>query len=125
VLANWQDKPANLRRLAAQLGLGLESLVLLDDTAFERALAEAVHSPDRARKLRETGRFNLPAGANPVLSCASLAGTFGRQPVEGLVCAGGMGGNLVRLRVSMPKVAPTLADAPGFASAIVASLRAR
>lgn len=32
---NWQDKPSNLRALAAQLNLGLDSFVFLDDSAFE------------------------------------------------------------------------------------------
>jgi FkbH-like protein len=32
---NWNDKPANLRALAAELGLGLDSVVFLDDSAFE------------------------------------------------------------------------------------------
>ena len=32
---NWDDKPSNLRRLAAALNLGLDSMVFLDDSAFE------------------------------------------------------------------------------------------
>lgn len=32
---NWQDKPSNLRALAAELNLGLESLVFIDDSDFE------------------------------------------------------------------------------------------
>jgi FkbH-like protein len=35
VKVNWDDKPANLRALAAELGLGLESIVFLDDSRFE------------------------------------------------------------------------------------------
>jgi hypothetical protein len=121
---NTRQRAAALVRLTprgAELPDGIASAEA--STAFERALAEAVHSPDRARKLRETGRFNLPAGANPMLSCASLAGTFGRQPVEGLVCAGALGGNLVRLKVTMPAQQPPLADAQGFASAMVQALQ--
>ncbi len=91
--------------------------------AFTQALNDAVHSPDRARKLHETRRFTLPAGATPALSCATLAGTFGRQPVEGLVCAGAMGGNLVQLKVTMPAQQPPLADAQAFATAMAQALR--
>jgi FkbH-like protein len=36
--ANWDDKPTNLRRIAADLSLGLDSFVFLDDNPMERAL---------------------------------------------------------------------------------------
>jgi len=36
--ANWQDKPANLRAISEALSLGLDSLVLLDDSPVERGL---------------------------------------------------------------------------------------
>ncbi|HYZ32832.1 MAG TPA: HAD-IIIC family phosphatase, partial [Crenalkalicoccus sp.] len=36
--ANWTDKPANLRAIAEELSIGLDSLVFLDDNPFERAL---------------------------------------------------------------------------------------
>lgn len=35
-MANWDDKAANLRRIAASLNIGLDALVLLDDNPFER-----------------------------------------------------------------------------------------
>ena len=34
--ANWQDKASNLRAIAEQLNIGIESLVFLDDNPFER-----------------------------------------------------------------------------------------
>ncbi|MBF0624640.1 MAG: HAD-IIIC family phosphatase [Magnetococcales bacterium] len=34
---NWQDKAANIRDLVAELNLGLQSCVFLDDSPFERA----------------------------------------------------------------------------------------
>jgi len=37
-VANWQDKPANLRRIAAELNIGLDALVFLDDNPMERDL---------------------------------------------------------------------------------------
>lgn len=36
-LANWEDKATNLRRIASEIGVGLDSLVFLDDNPFERA----------------------------------------------------------------------------------------
>jgi FkbH-like protein len=35
-IANWEDKAANLRRLARELNLGLDSLVFVDDNPAER-----------------------------------------------------------------------------------------
>jgi FkbH-like protein len=35
-LANWDDKATNLRRIAQTVGVGLDSLVMLDDNPFER-----------------------------------------------------------------------------------------
>ncbi|MDB5363798.1 MAG: methoxymalonyl-ACP biosynthesis protein [Rhodospirillales bacterium] len=35
-VANWDDKPANLRRIARQLNIGIDALVFADDNPFER-----------------------------------------------------------------------------------------
>jgi FkbH-like protein len=35
--ANWDDKAGNLRRIASAIGVGLDSLVHIDDNPFERA----------------------------------------------------------------------------------------
>jgi len=37
-VANWADKATNIRAIAAELNIGLESLVFIDDNPFERAL---------------------------------------------------------------------------------------
>ena len=37
-VANWSDKPTNLRSIARQLNIGLDSLVLVDDNPAERAM---------------------------------------------------------------------------------------
>jgi FkbH-like protein len=37
-IANWDDKAKNLRELAARLNIGLDSIVFLDDSPFERNL---------------------------------------------------------------------------------------
>ncbi len=41
-VANWDDKAANLRAIARQLGIGLESLVFVDDNPFERGLVRRI-----------------------------------------------------------------------------------
>ena len=40
-VANWSDKATNLREIARQLNIGLDSLVFLDDNPFERNLVRA------------------------------------------------------------------------------------
>ncbi len=37
-VANWNDKASNIRGIAEQLNIGLDSLVFVDDNPFERAL---------------------------------------------------------------------------------------
>jgi FkbH-like protein len=37
-VANWQDKATNIRSIAQQLNIGLDSLVFVDDNPFERTL---------------------------------------------------------------------------------------
>jgi FkbH-like protein len=36
--ANWDPKPENIRKIAAELGIGLDSMVFVDDNPVERAL---------------------------------------------------------------------------------------
>ena len=36
-IANWEDKSQNLKRIAAQLNIGIDSLVFVDDSPVERA----------------------------------------------------------------------------------------
>jgi FkbH-like protein len=45
--ANWNPKPGNVREIAAELNIGLDSLVFLDDNPAERALV-AYQLPDVA-----------------------------------------------------------------------------
>ena len=40
-VANWDDKPSNLRAMAQELDLGMDSFVLLDDNPLERAVVRA------------------------------------------------------------------------------------
>jgi len=39
--ANWDPKPENIRRIAEELNIGVDSLVFVDDNPAERALVEA------------------------------------------------------------------------------------
>ena len=61
--ANWTDKATNIRAIAAELSLGLDSLVFLDDNPAERALVR--------RELPETAVPELPD--DPALYARTLA----------------------------------------------------
>ncbi len=41
-VANWDDKAKNIRRIARELNIGLDSLVFVDDNPFERNLVRSV-----------------------------------------------------------------------------------
>jgi FkbH-like protein len=67
-VANWQDKPANLRRIAEKLGLGLDALVFVDDNPVERALVR--------RALPEVAVPELPDDPALFGRCLADAGYF-------------------------------------------------
>ena len=89
------------------------------EAAFD-ALVQEETRPLPQRRLQDVGRFTLDAG----LRCTATDGVYGRERVQGLLCAGGIGGGILRLRVTMPQREPATADARAFASGILAALRA-
>jgi len=89
--------------------------------AFDDLLRDALR-PEPQRRLRESARFLLPEAA-PAMRCAETEGRYGRERVRGLLCVGGLRGNLVRLRLGMPQSEPPPADPRAFAAAIAAALR--
>ena len=66
--ANWTDKPANLRQIAENLNIGLESLVFADDNPFERAIVR--------RELPMVAVPELPADPALYAHCIAAAGYF-------------------------------------------------
>jgi FkbH-like protein len=66
--ANWDDKASNLRLIARQLNIGLDSLVLLDDNPVERKLIR--------RELPMVGVPELPEDPAGFVRCLSAAGYF-------------------------------------------------
>jgi len=83
---------------------------------LRRFVAEA--ATGSSRRMRERAPPTL-AG----LDCAELEGTYGRQAVESLACAGVFGGQLVRLRLTMVRRGERMAEARGFAEGVAAALR--
>ena len=52
-VANWEDKATNLRRIASQLNIGIDSLVFLDDNPVERGLIRSELSTVAVPELSE------------------------------------------------------------------------
>lgn len=67
-MANWDDKATNLRRIAQQLSLGLDSLVFVDDNPAERDIVR--------RELAVVAVPELPEDVADYPVCLSDAGYF-------------------------------------------------
>ncbi len=83
---------------------------------LRRFVAEA--ATGSSRRMRERGQATLSG-----LDCVELEGTYGRQAVESLACAGVFGGQLVRLRLTMVRRGDRMGEARGFAEGVAAALR--
>jgi FkbH-like protein len=68
MIANWDDKPANLRMIAERLNIGLDSLVFADDNPFERNIVR--------RELPEVEVPELPEDPALYSQCLADAGYF-------------------------------------------------
>ena len=67
-VANWEDKPGNLRRVAEMLNIGVDSLVFADDNPFERNIVR--------RELPQVWVPELPDDPALYVSCLADAGFF-------------------------------------------------
>ncbi len=72
-VANWDDKATNLRHIAGELNIGLDALVFVDDSPFERLLVR--------QSLPMVAVPELPDDPALVVHCLSRAGYF-----EATVC---------------------------------------
>jgi hypothetical protein len=100
---------------------GPGSLVVQDE--YQRALSAAQRGAGAHRRLRLVRESDQPANA-PLFRCADLEGTYGRTQVTSMTCVGAAGGQLLRLRVSMPRRDPPAADPRAFVNGVTAALRA-
>lgn len=66
--ANWGDKPNNIRQIASNLNIGLDSLVFVDDNPFERNLVR--------RELPMVAVPELPEDPALYVTCLAAAGYF-------------------------------------------------
>ncbi len=100
-IANWEDKVSNLRRIAQDLNIGVDSLVLVDDSPFERNLVR--------QELPIVGVPELPTDPSGYISCVDSAGYFEALAIteEDLQRGGAYQKNVEReiLRESSPDMA--------------------
>lgn len=89
---------------------------------YTRWLAEVSTGARPGRRLNVVQEFTETAG--PGLRCASLEGSYGRQPVLSTFCVGAVGANVLRLRVTMMRDAAPVADARAFLLEVARSLPA-
>ncbi len=68
LVANWNDKASNLRRIASSLNIGLDSIVFVDDNPAERALVRS--------ELPEVAVPELPDDPALFSRCLADAGYF-------------------------------------------------
>lgn len=66
--ANWQDKPSNIRQIAQNLEIGMESIVFVDDSVFERNIVR--------RELPMVNVPELPDDPAQYANCIADAGYF-------------------------------------------------
>ena len=67
-IANWEDKATNIARIADQLNIGLDSLVIVDDNPAERALIR--------QSFPVVAVPELPADPSQYVDCLANAGYF-------------------------------------------------
>ncbi|UPY36344.1 hypothetical protein [Sediminicoccus sp. KRV36] len=99
---------------------GPGSLVVQDE--YQRVIAAAQRGSGPHRRLRLVRESDQPPGA-PLFRCADLEGAYGRTAVTSTTCVGAAGGQLLRLRVSMPRRDPPAADPRAFIRDITEALR--
>lgn len=91
----------------------------------EAGATDAAATAEYARWRSETSTGERPGrrmsiveefqeAAGPGFRCAAMEGSYGRQPVQSLVCVGTRAGNVLRVRVSMMRDTPPAADPRAF-----------
>jgi HAD superfamily phosphatase (TIGR01681 family) len=67
-VANWHDKPANLREIATRLNIGLDAIAFVDDNPFERNVVR--------HELPEVAVPEMPEDPGLYPDCVAAAGYF-------------------------------------------------
>lgn len=83
--------------------------------------SETTVSGRSARRFQAGSPMTVPDS----LRCVRLTGTFGRAPVQRLVCVGAAAGRYIRIQVTQPAAGVPGADPSAFATAMVRAARGR
>ncbi len=67
-VANWEDKPSNIHRIAEALNIGIDSLVFFDDNPAEREIVR--------QTLPEVRVLEVPADSTEYIRCLAESGCF-------------------------------------------------
>jgi hypothetical protein len=113
---------ATLRLLPAAPGQDPAAPPAADEAALPALLRDLAQAGPHRRIAPRGAPFSVAAAGTPRLACQETEGTYGRERVDGLVCAGRHGASQVRLRLAMPRTSPPAADARGFAAAMAQAL---
>lgn len=72
---------------------------------FSSAVAEvvALAGTRTSQQMAESARAAVPIPGGAPISCARLDGTYGRQPVQTLVCLGAAAGRFLKIQVTSPQ----------------------
>lgn len=82
-LANWEDKPASIRRIAETLNIGLDALVFVDDNPAEReAVRQLVPEVDVVPLPADPARYVQALARYPWLETASLTDEDRRRTAQ-------------------------------------------
>ena len=100
---NWDDKPTNLRRIAETLGIGLDSLVLVDDSPAERQMVR--------RLVPEVDVVVLPS--QPAKYRRALANYLGFEPTS-MTSEDRHRTQQYRARAATAELASTVTDVDSF-----------
>lgn len=111
------------RRAAAFVQIVRPGSGTANDTAaaeYTRWRTETSTGARPGRRLSIVQEFQEAAG--PGFRCAALEGSYGRQPVQSMVCVGARAGHVLRVRVSMMRDTPPAADARAFLRDVAVAL---
>jgi FkbH-like protein len=110
--ANWKDKAANLREIARALSIGVDALVLVDDSPFER---EQVR-----RELPEVAVLELPEDSALYPACIGDSGCF---EAAGITAEDFRRTALYQANLDRENLRETASDLPGYLKSLGMVLR--
>ncbi|MBU8546051.1 MULTISPECIES: hypothetical protein [Roseomonadaceae] len=90
-----------------------------------RAVQDALALADRrtSQDITEGARSTLPVPGQAPLQCVDLRGTYGRQPVQTLICLGAASGRFLKVQVTTPQRQVRPADPLPFVVGIAQAAR--